>query len=103
MDLVWLAGLLLLSPAAPAADTTNPHDMLRDWLTQKAMAQLTARQQKVDALSTPEQIRKHGREARETLLRMIGGLPTERTPLNAQRTGVIDRGDYRVEKIIFES
>src|SRR5260370_8457027 len=102
IELVWLASLLLLSPAARAADATNSHDMLRDWLTQKAMGQLTARQQKVDALSTPEQIRNHGREARETLLRMIGGLPAERTPLNAQRIGVIDPGDYRAEKIIFQ-
>jgi cephalosporin-C deacetylase-like acetyl esterase len=36
------------------------------------------------------------------MLRALGGLP-ERTPLNARVTSVVDRDDYRIEKIIFES
>jgi dienelactone hydrolase len=34
---------------------------------------------------------------------MIGGLPSERTPLNVRVTGTLDRTDYKVEKLIFES
>jgi cephalosporin-C deacetylase-like acetyl esterase len=30
-------------------------------------------------------------------------VPGERTPLNVKRTGRLDRGDYRVEKLIYES
>ncbi len=37
------------------------------------------------------------------LLAMLGGLPAERTPLNLRRAGSIDRGEYRIEKIIYES
>src|ERR1700704_5653899 len=97
------AALLLLAPALPAPDAGDSHERLRSWLTRIAMDQLAARKKKVDSLNTPAEIRQRGKEARETLLRMIGGLPVERTPLNVQRTGVLDRGDYRVEKIIFES
>ena len=35
--------------------------------------------------------------------RIIGGLPTERTPLNARVTGTLARDGYRIEKLIFES
>src|SRR5436190_9180013 len=36
------------------------------------------------------------------MLKNLGGFP-DRTPLNARITGVLDRGDYVIEKIIFES
>jgi cephalosporin-C deacetylase-like acetyl esterase len=41
--------------------------------------------------------------ARNSLLKMVGGLPTAKTPLNLQRTGAIERTDYQIQKIIFES
>ena len=37
------------------------------------------------------------------LLRMLGGLPSTRTPLNAQITGRIQMAGFRIEKLIFES
>ena len=41
---------------------------------------------------------------RKEMLDMLGLEPMpERTPLNARITGVIDRGDYVIEKIGFES
>ncbi len=40
---------------------------------------------------------------RQKLLRMIGGLPTDKTPLNPRVTGKIQRDGYTIEKIIFES
>jgi dienelactone hydrolase len=40
---------------------------------------------------------------RKNFLAMLGGLPTERTPLNVRQTGVLKRAGYRVEKLIFES
>src|SRR6185436_15938555 len=85
------------------SETADPHQMLRAWLMQIATKLLAARREKIEAIQTPAEVRLRGREVREALLRMIGGLPQERSPLNIQRTGVIDRGDYRVEKIIFES
>src|SRR6185312_6728271 len=39
---------------------------------------------------------------RSKLWELIGN-PLERTPLNARRTGVVERESYRIEKLIFES
>ena len=42
-------------------------------------------------------------ELRVKLLRMLGGLPSTRTPLNAQVTGRIQMTGFHIEKVIFES
>jgi cephalosporin-C deacetylase-like acetyl esterase len=39
---------------------------------------------------------------REQLWTILGGRPPE-TPLNARTAGTIDRGEYRIEKVIYES
>ena len=91
-----LAGLLLLGPMLTA-------QALYPWLEAIAQRQLAERKQTVAALRTPEEIRARARQVRANLTRWIGGLPSERTPLNVQRTGVIEHPDYRVEKLVFES
>jgi len=40
---------------------------------------------------------------RERFIDAMGGLPTERTPLNSQCTGGLNRGTYEIEKLIYES
>jgi hypothetical protein len=40
---------------------------------------------------------------RRKLLAVIGGLPAEKTPLNARVTGTIPMDGYRIEKLVFES
>jgi Acetyl xylan esterase (AXE1) len=40
---------------------------------------------------------------RRDFLAGLGGLPAEKSPLNVQVTGQIDRGAYRIEKLIYES
>jgi pimeloyl-ACP methyl ester carboxylesterase len=42
-------------------------------------------------------------EIRNKLLAMIGGLPTQRTPLHPQITGRIQMPGYHIEKLVFES
>lgn len=42
-------------------------------------------------------------ELRTKLLAAIGGLPSERTPLNAEVTGKIQMDGFRIEKVVFES
>jgi pimeloyl-ACP methyl ester carboxylesterase len=43
------------------------------------------------------------RRAEEQLLAMLGGLPSERTPLHPRITGKIQMDGFRIEKLIFES
>src|SRR5262249_294440 len=63
---------------------------------------LNARSAAVAGLTTLDAINARRKLVRATILESIGGFP-ERTPLNAQVTGVLDRPDYRIEKIVFES
>lgn len=97
--LLLAACFLLTATAAgqPASGT------LRAFLLDAASQQLAKRREDIAALRTREQIEQRQREVRQTLLRLIGGLPQERSPLKVRKIGTIDRGDYRVEKIIFES
>jgi hypothetical protein len=55
------------------------------------------------AVRTEADLRALQGRLRATVLDIIGGLPQERTPLNARVTGTIPRDGYRVEKVVFES
>jgi len=55
------------------------------------------------AIRTEEQLRALQASLRDRLLSAIGGLPAEKTPLQARTTGTIQRPGYRIEKVIFES
>jgi cephalosporin-C deacetylase-like acetyl esterase len=63
---------------------------------------LAVRRRAVEQIRTPQDLAARRAYIRERILAEIGGLP-ERTPLNPQVVGVIDRDDYRVEKVVFES
>ena len=102
---------LLLCGAAVGADLDfldsigefhNVRKMLPERLSFEVNQRLAARAKIVAGMSTLEDVAARRKLVRETLLASIGGLP-ERTPLNARVTGVIDRGDYKIEKIVFES
>ncbi len=80
----------------------NPALMMQQyWLAEadKAFAQW---QTDYEARKTPEQIAQYQSRLRERFLQAIGPLP-QRTPLEPQITGVIQREGYRVEKVIFQS
>lgn len=105
--LLWMAlagaepaeDLQCLKPAAgePAAATLFYADLQR-----QAYAALDRRQAAYEEVKTPEQIAAYQNRLREFFTRQLGGWP-ERTPLNGRVVGQIDAGDYRLEKVIFES
>ncbi len=95
--------VMLILWAVSAAQEPTPTGMLRSYLQGIALQQLASRKELISKIRTPEQVEKHKAEVRHLLLTLMGGLPEERTPLNIQTTGAIDRGDYRVEKIIYQS
>jgi hypothetical protein len=78
------------------------HGMLNAYLRAKAFALLDERQQKISKITTPADLKSRQQYVRERVRSYLGDLP-ERTPLNARVVGVLDLGDYRIEKIIFES
>ncbi|MCS7314124.1 MAG: acetylxylan esterase [Bryobacterales bacterium] len=82
-------------------DYREIRNMLPVYLKRLASERLAERARRIEGLSA-RNLDEHRRRVREAILRGIGGLP-ERTPLNARVTGVLEREDYRIEKIIFES
>lgn len=76
--------------------------MMQDWLldqVRQAEARGNARR---DTLKTKADAEAYVMSVREGIRQCFGPLP-EKTPLNAKRTGVVERDGYRIEKIIFES
>ena len=62
-----------------------------------------AREAQAATLRTRAAIEQRREETRRTMLRLIGGLPETKAPLNARITGRFERQGYRVENVIFES
>jgi cephalosporin-C deacetylase-like acetyl esterase len=83
-------------------DNISPADMMSHYLSGLAGRKFEDWKQQYEQRKTPEQIAEYQKRLREKFIDAIGGLP-ERTPLNPQVTGVVQRDGYRVEKIIFES
>lgn len=81
----------------------GPHDQLTRRLNEIGLRQLGERARRVAAIRTREEAELRQREVREKILRLIGGLPAERGPLNTRQLGAVERGDYRFEKIVYES
>ncbi len=94
---------LFFLAAAPMLLAVDPSEMLRSYLERIAMQQISAHRAETAALQTSQQIMAAKLRARNSLLKMVGGLPTAKTPLHLQRTGAIERTDYQIQKIIFES
>ena len=101
--LVRLAVVSLLFCVQALPQDSVPPGTLRSYLQGMALQQLAARKELVSGITTPEQFEKRRAKVRRLLLTVMGGLPGERFPLNVQKTGTLDRGDYRVEKIVYES
>jgi cephalosporin-C deacetylase-like acetyl esterase len=84
------------------AARTTPATMLHDHLLAKAEEHFAAWQRAYDERKTPEQIADYQRTLREKFVEAIGGFP-ERTPLNAKVTGRVERDNFTVERVLFES
>src|SRR5690242_17200930 len=95
-------GSVVASPPPNQSTHEKPPGLVAH-LRQTGLNQLAARREKIAKIRTVEQFEQRRSNIRRDLLNMIGGLPSEKTPLNIRKTGVIDRGTYRIEKIIYES
>ncbi|MFQ6040831.1 MAG: alpha/beta hydrolase family protein [Candidatus Poribacteria bacterium] len=78
-------------------------DQLKTDLYRRAKVHFDRQCQQKAKLKTIDAFEQYRAQLKERFLRAIGGLPQERTPLNPQCTGIIDRGNFVIEKIIYES
>ncbi len=89
---------LVLDPApGPRVTPFLRHQLDRAW------AQDDARRSAWEAVRTEADLRHLQAETRRKLLALLGGLPTEKAPLNSRTTGTIPMDGYRIEKVVFES
>lgn len=93
----------LLSAGPAAAQTETGRQQLVRYLNTIGARQLEERSRAVASIRTREQADKRREEGRAAILRLIGGLPDTRTPLNARVTGAIDGEGFRIENVIFYS
>jgi dienelactone hydrolase len=70
---------------------------------ERAWAFDAVRQERFARVRTEADLRGLQDELRQKVLRVIGGLPGAKTPLDARITGSIPMDGYRIDKLVFES
>lgn len=78
-------------------------DQMIDDLRRRAEAHFRRQEAEKADLSSIPAFEEHRKRVRDHFMTAIGGLPEERTPLNVQCTGIVDRGTFTIEKLIYES
>lgn len=85
-----------------AAQSSKDQGMIRSYLNPYVIGAAREHQRAYDEIKTTEDVAAYQQKMREFFLGQIGGMP-EKTPLNPEITGTIDRDGFRIEKVVFES
>jgi cephalosporin-C deacetylase-like acetyl esterase len=104
--LVAVVGVLVfvLHPSAVVSrQQTQPRQPLITYLDSVAQAQLKERADAVARIQTRADAERRRAAVRQTVLRLIGGLPSARRPPAVRRFGTLEEEGFRVEKIAYES
>ena len=115
--LLLLTGFTTSTLLTPAAHGQSSEDLnvISDWLqysdvkntlyrhlSNEALKLLEERRNLVSELNTRQQWKLYRSSVRETLMEIVGPFP-EKTPLQPRVTGTLQRPEFTVEKIIYES
>jgi len=94
------------SPTVFAADEYQPLNrfprMVHEFFVRQVREAGVRHIEKLNLLKTKADAEEYVGSARERIRRSFGPEP-KRTPLNPRVTGTVDRGDYRIENVIFDS
>ncbi len=108
--LIVLVALPSLAAPLTAQDLTvfktpdsAPTVQLTRYLNGIGLRQLQQRSQEIARITTKDEMERRKKAVREKMLRLLGGLPDYRGPLNVKEIRSYDRGDYRMENIVYES
>ena len=96
-----LCAVFLLPHTLPAQEAIR--DPLLRWMNRIAQRQIQERQRAIDEIHTVADAERRKQKVRETLLKLLGGLPDYGGPLNAKVTGEIHADGYTIEKVLFQS
>ncbi len=104
-----VVGLLVFQLAARGEAAEDPlvvvgdlHEMVNTHLGKRARDLLEQRESLVAGLDSRARIEERQRYVRDRFIEALGGFP-DRTPLNARVTRTLERGDYSVEMLVYES
>ncbi len=86
----------------PRASFSRFPRMVQEYLVRRVRAAERLGDQRRAALQTRADAENYVRDVRERIQQCFGPWP-EKTPLNARITGVLERDEYSIEKLIFES
>lgn len=100
---ITTALLLLTAALCVGAAEPDPEARLLQWMDRIAQRQLDRRALELEGARTVEAAERRKRQLREKILDLIGGLPDYTGPLNAKVTGRIEKADYIIENVVFES
>jgi len=78
-------------------------DQLPHFLRTKAESLINSEEKEKKDIKTVKSFEKRRSKLRKIFIESIGGLPAEKTPLKPQITGRIEKANYFIEKVIFES
>ena len=87
----------------PTNPTILAREQLADGLNRAAYRETSTRAWKVAQIRTRDAALNRQKEVHAKILRLIGGLPQERTPLHAQSLGTWQGDGFRLERIIYDS
>ncbi len=80
------------------------HGLFYDFLLKQSHQFYQQREVEVnEALGSRDTALRRGQRLLGDYKKIIGELPSEKSPLNPQVTGVIEKDGYRIEKVVFES
>lgn len=85
------------------APESSPQLEFNRYLSGIARADIAKRDATIQAIQTRTQAEKRRAEIRETVLRLIGGLPAKPGPLRVQSVGTLPEDGFHVERLIYDS
>ncbi len=97
-----VAGQGALTPKDLTVLEDPPAKMMKDYLTALVDEQFARRNAVLAKLETARDWKRHAELIRESMSAWTGPFPS-RTPLNVRVTGTIERPEYSMQKILFES
>lgn len=96
-------GVLSLSIGSFAQGYYDVGAQLPDYLRREAQACFDRDREEKDRLRSVPAFEERRSRLKGYFDRLIGGLPKEKTPLNASCMGILDRGEYEIRKIVYAS
>ncbi|HEY0264916.1 MAG TPA: acetylxylan esterase [Granulicella sp.] len=100
---VWVAVCGVLLSGAAMGQEAKPVPAYEQVMTKAAESYLAKREAAIAKITTREQAEAWRDQTKALLLKLLGGLPENAGPLNAQVVGSTQKDGYRIERIIYDS